>query len=156
MKPVLSLALVVGLASPVWAETTVDIDATRACIQKQIDTNAPVAACVNQAHEPCLTFGMEVPAATVLCFSKAQSTWIKAMQAIMDDIKTKTPERSYQFTEINTRFDIMQNLLQCDRMNELSLLSESNADSINIQNARCRATATGLAFVKLTLQTRGQ
>lgn len=127
---------------------------TRACVEAQVQKGAPVAECVNAAQVQCLEFKDASPAATE-CFMGFKERWGAMISARMKEIEAAAPANITSVAKIELKYDMMQNLLQCDRIEELAMLTQPDEAAIVWQRARCEATATGLVFVKLVLQSRG-
>ena len=139
---------------PVAARATIaDNAAVRACVAAQAEAGAPAAECVNRAHAACLELG-DAPAAATLCLRDAKEAWGRRIAARLDEVAAGAPGEIAQVARIEVRFDLLQNLLQCDRLEALALLRPPDEAALALQRARCEATATGLAYVKLLLQSR--
>lgn len=126
----------------------------RACVEAQAEKGAPVAECVNAAQVQCLEFQDASPAATE-CFIAFKESWGEMISARMQEIEAAAPAQITALAKIELKYDMMQNLLQCDRIEELAMLTRPDEAALVWQRARCEATATGLAFIKLVLQSRG-
>ena len=125
-----------------------------ACVAGQISANAPVADCVNAAHVLCLGYAPGSPAGTA-CFIEARGEWSAMLRARMDEIRAIARDEIAAIAAIEAKYDVLQNLTQCDRMSELARVrDDAPADRIQWLDARCEATAIGLAFVKLMLQSQ--
>ena len=151
IRVILALAL---LAAPqiAGAEPVLDQGAVDACTDAAIAANAPVANCVQGAHAPCLSYASEAPAAAIACFRQAKADWAGLISARLTALKPALPGPVWDVLEINTRYDILGNLVQCDRMTELALLQVPGGEQVELQKARCEATASGLVHMKLALQ----
>ncbi len=148
----LACAFLVALAPPVSAEILGDPE-TRDCVEAQVAAGAPAADCVTRAHAACLDLG-DAPAAATLCLLEAKEAWGERIAARMDEIEAAAPAEIGEVAVIEVRFDLLQNLLQCDRLEALARLRDPGGEALRLQRARCEATATGLAYVKLLLQSR--
>lgn len=126
----------------------------RACVEAQIAAGAPVAECVNRTHAECLQFA-EGSEAGIACFLEAKEAWGQRIKARMDEIRASAPEEIAMIAGIEVKYDLQGNLLQCDRMEELRLVRQDPDAATAHADARCEATAVGLAYVKLLLQSDG-
>ena len=151
MRYLAALALVAG-PLPVVASPVLDPGPIDACVAAQIAADAPVAACLQAAHAPCLTYAAEAPAAAIACFRQAKADWAGLISARLTALKPALPDPVWTALEINTRYDVLGNLVQCDRMHELSLLQVPGGEQVELQKARCEATASGLVNMKLALR----
>lgn len=125
------------------------------CVDDQAASGQPVAECVNRAQQICLQFPESAADAATACFRDMKDAWGTAIAVRMDQIAADAPEEIAAVARIEMRYDLTINLLQCDRMDELNRLRDRPAEALRAQDARCESTATGLAYVKLLLQSRG-
>lgn len=143
------------LSSQAQAPATDLATQVQACIDAQIAADAPVAECVNEAQADCLQYPLDAaPDAATKCFLDQKETWGAAIAARMGEIKATADEGVVAVAGIEVKYDLMSNLLQCDRIEELTLLRRDPDAQTRAQDARCESTATGLAFIKLLLQSR--
>jgi hypothetical protein len=151
--PTLAYILAAGtaLAEPEFTEETVE-----ACMQTQAAAGASPAECVSTVMSECIDFGFESPASAVLCFRNAGTAWGDLLKQALSKVEMVAPAQVYTFAEINTRYDLMKSLLECDRIKEMAIASDQDGNAINVQDARCQATATGLTYLKVTLQLRAR
>ncbi|WP_167647537.1 hypothetical protein [Mameliella alba] len=147
MAPLTLAALL--LAAPLQAEPRLDLDNLRSCVETAVDLGKAPTACVDTAHAPCLEISTETPAVAGLCFTETRQEWSEAIAARMADLGEKAPERIAALAGIEVKYDLLSSLVQCDRMEELALLRELPAEEIQLQKARCTATASGLAYIRL-------
>lgn len=153
------------LAIPIWlafgapAPALAEVDLVRfhTCIEAQISGNRPAADCVQQEHLACGDFPLETaPQAAILCYVEAQDSWTEAIQTQLAALKDRPEPKIADVAEIEVKYDVLRNLLQCDRMEELAGLTEQAETAKGLQKARCTATAFGLAYARLALQSRPQ
>lgn len=123
------------------------------CLERQIAANAPAAICVQEAYGTCLQDAAEAPAAAVACFLQSKQDWAGLMSEQLTLLQPALGAEAYARLEIETRYDVLTQLVQCDRLHELTLLQQQDADIINVQKARCEATASGLTYMKLLWQS---
>ncbi|GGE58318.1 hypothetical protein [Actibacterium pelagium] len=149
----ISLITALCLGGPAFAE--VDLDAFRSCVDTRIENNAPAAECVHAAQAACLSYDPEEQTASAtLCFVEVKDGWSTGIQDQMQKISAEAEEQITAIASIELKYDLLANLLQCDRMHDLARLTETPGETIALQKARCEATATGLALTKLILQSR--
>ena len=141
------------LGSPLAAE--VDLVAFHACLETQIEANQPAAACVQAQHDFCFGFDPDVePASATLCFVEAKEVWSGGIRAQLEAVEALGDEDIAAVAGIEVKYDLLANLLQCDRMHDLARLTDTPAEALTLQKARCEATSAGLVLTKLTLQSR--
>ncbi|WP_417260018.1 hypothetical protein [Celeribacter sp.] len=147
------LALAIGTALPLWAESTIaDVDA---CIATSIDEGTAPTACVELAHTECTEFPDDMNSSAALCFTQAKDMWSQGITARMEDIKAKAAPEIATIAGIEVKYDLLSALVQCDRMEELNSLREGVTDEeILRQKTACAATASGLAYTKLAWRSR--
>ncbi|WP_212523345.1 hypothetical protein [Actibacterium sp. MT2.3-13A] len=152
-RPVILAALcslaMLGAAPGQAAETD---ESPRACVEAQAAAGAPAADCVNRAHAACLQFE-QGSAAGIACFLEAKDAWGERIRTRMEEIGAAASEEIAMIAGIEVKYDLQANLLQCDRMRELTLVRQDPDAATTHANARCEATAVGLAYVKLLLQS---
>jgi len=148
-----ALAALCAFAAPAWAAGEDSAD-PRACVEAQVAAGAPAAECVNRAHAECLQYA-EGSEAGIACFLEAKEAWGTRIKARMDEIRAAAPEEIAMIAGIEVKYDLQGNLLQCDRMEELRLVRQDPDAASAHADARCEATAVGLAYVKLMLQSDG-
>lgn len=153
----LLLAAATGLTwavVPFPALAEVDLPRAQACFDEAIATQSNPAPCVEAEQQACLNGAVEMPAVATLCLTQAQSQWSAAIGARIDAIVTNAPDTLAAIARIETRYDLLSNLLQCDRMEELALVgSEQTGEEILLQKTRCSATASGLTYMRLYLRS---
>lgn len=145
IKPVVT-ALAVCCALPAWA---VDLDSVQTCVETARGAQTNPNDCIDTAHQACLVDSTEAPAAATLCFTKARAAWSDGIAARMSVIQDNAPENIAALAGIEVKYDLLASLVQCDRLEELGLLQEAPAEQVRLQKARCEATASGLAYVRL-------
>ena len=141
------------LASAAVAE--IDVKMTEACIAQSVGNQSNPAVCIDAAQVACMDGAADVPAVAALCFGEARDTWSDALRLRIQRIVAETDETLAVIAQIETKYDLLSNLIQCDRVEELSLAaSDLTGESIAVQKARCLATATGLTYLRLHLRAR--
>ncbi|MBV7393959.1 hypothetical protein [Mameliella sediminis] len=136
-------------ALPAQADPRLDLDSVQTCLDTALELGKKPTGCVDAAHAPCLQISPETPAVAGLCFSDARQEWSDAIGTRMSELSANAPERIAALAGIEVKYDLLSSLVQCDRMEELALLRELPAAEIQLQKARCTATASGLAYIRL-------
>lgn len=154
MRLAVTAALLGALPSLATADGMASSETVEACVTAQVEAGAPVADCVNEVQAACLEYPADAALAATACFLDAKEAWGSYIAARMETVRQSAPAEISAVAEIEVRYDLLQNLMQCDRMQELVLLRQEPSDATQLQKARCEATATGLAFVKMLLQSR--
>jgi hypothetical protein len=126
---------------------------TAGCVAASIAAGQPAAQCVAPAQAPCFAFEEDSPAGTA-CFLEARAGWSARIAARMAEIRAEAPPEIAAIAAVEAKYDVLQNLTQCARMEELAAIRDLPSLRIPWQDARCEATAIGLAYVKLLLQSR--
>ncbi|RVT82674.1 hypothetical protein DXV76_15655 [Rhodobacteraceae bacterium CCMM004] len=142
---VLSLAV---LATPAAA----DPGAARACVAERAQAGEAVADCVNRAQAACFQYEEGAPAG-IACFREMREDWAAEIALRMDEIGAQAPEEIAAIAGVEVKYDLRRNLLECERMQELRLLRQEMDTGAMHAMVRCEATAVGLAYVKLLLQS---
>lgn len=151
----LSAALLLALAPVAGAEGLTAPGGAEVCVSERIEAGAPVAECVNAAQAACLDLAEAAPLAALQCFLAAREQWGARIAARIEALEAEAPAEIAAIARVEAKYDLLLNGVQCERMNELVLLREPPSDAVRLRKARCDATATGLAYVKLLAQSRG-
>lgn len=131
-----------------------DFQDAQACLDERIEENRPVAGCVQQVQAVCLAF--DAPSLTGAdCYRQAKEHWGTLISARMGKIQAHASEDVAAIAGIEVKYDLKGNLLQCDRMEDLSLVRKDPDDETVYTRMRCEATAVGLAYAKLYYQSSG-
>ncbi|KUF12109.1 hypothetical protein AVJ23_05940 [Pseudoponticoccus marisrubri] len=151
MQHAAAALLALALAGPAAAQEPERIDpaATRACVEEALARGAAPTGCVEAAHAPCLAVPAETKMVASLCFETARQDWSGAIAARMATLRETAPEQIAALAGIEVKYDLLASLLQCDRLEELARLRETPAEDVLLQEARCAATAAGLAYIRL-------
>lgn len=128
---------------------------TNACLNARLAENQTPAPCVDQAHQRCLTTPEDMTASAVLCFRQARETWNIGIATEMEHIRKAASDRIASIAAIELKYDLLANLMQCDRMEELAKVgSDASGDQISRQRAQCDASASGLAYLRVKIRSR--
>lgn len=126
----------------------------QSCLDTRIEANEPVAECVNEVQATCMSF--DAPSfAGADCYRRAKDHWGGLISARMERIEGMASEELAAIAGIEVKYDLKLNLMQCDRMEELSLVRKDPDDETVYTRMRCEATAVGLAYAKLYYQSGG-
>lgn len=155
-KGVLRAACVfLGVSLGTSASADVDLPTIDACLSERISQKANPASCVDQAHQRCLTTPEDMTASAVLCFGQAREAWNIGIAANMEQIRETAEDRIATLAAIELKYDLLANLMQCDRMEELAKAgSEATGDQIVRQRAQCEASAAGLVYLRVKLRSQ--
>ena len=137
------------------ASADVDLITTDACLNERLAQGENPTVCVDQAHQRCLTMPGDMSASAILCFGQAREAWNIGIAAKMERIKETADERLATIAAVELKYDMLGNLMQCDRMEELAkAASEATGDQIARQRAQCEASAAGLVYLRVKLRSR--
>lgn len=152
-KLLLLTGLIAAMYGDMPAYAGVDLEAVQTCVeQRSQDGSAP--QCVQLSHAECRTFPEDAPAAATLCFNKAHEQWSNGIAARMEVIRTSVDDTVSAIAGIEVKYDLLTSLLQCDRIEELSLLQSGRSEQILLQKSRCAALATGYVYIRLLQRSR--
>lgn len=143
----ISLALG-ALAMPAAAQ--VNIESVNTCVTGAIESGTSPTECIEQAHTDCLNAMADTPTVATLCFVTAKEAWNAGISTAMSDVTAIASETIAAIAGVELKYDILGNLVQCDRMEELALLAETaSPEQILLQKTRCTARALGMAYIRL-------
>lgn len=149
----LAMGLATALAGPVAAQ--IDIATVQTCMTNRIDTGENPAICIDEAQATCQATPADSPAVAILCFRNARSDWDAAITAEMARIRDRADDRIAAIAAVELKYDLLASLTQCDRMEELARVgTDTPAETIQRQKARCEASASGLAYLRAMLRGR--
>lgn len=149
-------AIAAGLASSVlMAPPAVaqEFDTAGACLEERAAAAAPLADCIVEAQAVCLSFP-EPSLAGAECYRNAKEHWGGLIAARMEEIRAVASNELAAVAGIEVKYDLQGNLMQCDRMEELALVRKDPDEETVYARMRCEATAVGLAYAKLSYQSR--
>lgn len=137
--------------APAYAQLASDANPL-ACAEQAINENRRVPECVQEAQLPCLEFegGSE---AGIACYLAAKDDWGALIATRMDEIRAEAPEEIAAIAGIEVKYDLQFGLLQCARAEELTLVRDEKTPLVQHQTARCEATAFGMLYLKLLMQS---
>jgi len=149
------IACCLGLAVPALPGQAAITEADIAACLNASEAREDPALCVAAAHAECRAFPDTAPSAAAECFLAARTDWGTLIAAQMERVAAKASERVAQVARIEVKYDLLANLLQCDRMEELAVLGGMEDEPLLRQRARCEATASGLTYLKLLRRSEG-
>jgi hypothetical protein len=145
-------AILVCLATAATAQ--VDTKAAQACFDQAVASQTDPADCIDAVQQTCMPDAQARPLVAALCFTKIRDDWSAAIGDTMQTFVTTADDTIATIARIETKFDLLSALIQCDRVEELSLAaSDIPTDMIALQKEHCAATASALAFMRLHLRT---
>lgn len=148
-------ALCVGLASSNPAYAQVNLDAANSCILDSFASGQGPDTCIQAAHQECLAEPESMAAAATLCFTRANDTWSQGIAAQMTEIRDRASPDITAIAQIETKYDMLSGLLQCDRVEELAIaVSDQSGPAIQRAKSMCAATTAAYTYAKLLWQTR--
>ncbi|SMX51136.1 hypothetical protein [Actibacterium lipolyticum] len=137
------------------ASAQVDIADAEACFAKAVTDNTNPAPCIDAAQSLCMIDAQETPAVATLCFNNAKDSWSGALGSRIQSFVADADETLAAVAQIETKYDLLSSLIQCDRIEELSIAaSDIPGEEIAMQKSRCQSTASGLAYMRLFLRAR--
>ena len=140
-------------AAPVVAE--VDLSQVQTCVAERIEAGDQPLSCIDEAQLDCTAINPETPLVAVVCFHDASDAWNAGIRDTMMRVQSTGPEDLAVVAGIETKYDILSGLMQCDRMKELAqAMSKDTPEAVQRQYAQCSATAAGLAYARLHWRTR--
>ena len=133
----------------------VDLTVADACLTDRLSQNQNPSSCVDQAHQRCLTTQADMSATAILCFSQAKEAWNIGIATNMEQIRETATDRIAAIAAIELKYDLLANLMQCDRMEELAKAgSEATGDQISRQRGQCEASAAGLVYLRVKMRSQ--
>jgi hypothetical protein len=148
-----SAVLALGLISPALAEA--DLASAENCLIARIDAGENPTQCIDDAHVTCQATPADQPAIAILCYREARAAWDVGIKAEMARINDRADDRIAAIAAVELKYDLIANLTQCDRMEELAKVgSDVSADAIQRQKAHCEASSAGLAYLRVKLRGR--
>lgn len=137
------------LGTPALA--AVDLSAAQACFIAKTEPTT----CIDAAQADCMASLSEAPSAATVCFRAAQEVWSEGIGAQINVIASQPDETLTAVARIETKYDLLTNMLQCDKIEDLSkAASDLTGEMIAAQKAACQSTASGLSYMRLMLRSR--
>lgn len=157
MRPRRLAAIVMVLLAAWTAQAGAEegLAASDECILGKFAAGQQPTACIDEAHGTCLKTPSAMPSVASVCFRAAQDRWSAGIKALMEAVRAKASKDVAVLASIEVKYDLLAGLMQCDRMEELSMaLSELSQEDVLRQKTHCAATASGLAYARLRWRTR--
>lgn len=149
------LGAVLAVCLGTFAQADVDLATADTCLTDHLSRNQNPSACIDQAHQRCLTTPETMTASAVLCFGQAREAWNIGIAANMDNITQNADARIAAIAAVELKYDLLANLMQCDRMEELAKLGAvATGDQIARQRAQCEASAAGLVYLRVKMRAQ--
>ena len=147
--------LLAALLLPAPAMAEVDIAAASTCFVAADADGTNPALCIDAAQDSCLDNSDATPAVSTLCYTEARAAWSAAVGTAIEQVDARGNDRLAAVARIEARYDLLINLLQCDRVEELTIAaSEPDSAQLALQKARCQSTAAALTYMRLFLSAR--
>jgi len=128
-------------------------DALRACVIERGEAAASPAPCIETALAPCRRETRETHAVAILCYRETQAAFDLRTAAIVREIRETASEEAATLIAIETKYEILAGLLQCDRIEELAqALSDETAEAVARRKADCTAATSAAAFAALLIR----
>lgn len=121
----------------------------KGCIADKVEAGDEPRPCVNEVQAECLDLPAEAPSVAAKCFLERKETWGAALSETMKGLQKGLSEDAAAMAGIEMKYALMGNLMQCDRLEELRLVREDPSEATRAVDARCEATATGMALADL-------
>jgi len=149
---------VILAASPAAAAANspgVGIAGVNACFDAAQKDGTSPGPCIDAAQDACLDNAQETPAVATLCYTEARKVWSGALSGAIAAMTAATDEKVGAVARIETKYNLLSNLMECDRVEELSrAVSELKGGAIAVQTARCQATASAATYMHLYLRAK--
>ena len=143
------IAALLCLGGPAAAD--VSLSAAQSCFIAKTDATT----CIDTAQTDCMASLQTAPAAATLCYTQARTVWEQGLTDRIAAIATQPDDTLTAVARIETRFDLLANMLQCDKIEALSkAASDLTGPEIAAQKAACQSTATGLSYMRLYMRSR--
>jgi hypothetical protein len=131
----------------------VEIDQVNACFDAAVTGKSNPAQCIDAAQNACLDNARDTPAVATLCYSDARNAWSAALSAALEKMTAHADEKLAAVARIETKYNLLANLMECDRIEELSVaVSDLTGNDIALQSTRCQATASAATYMHLYLR----
>ncbi len=144
-------AIVVFVCLGNAAAAAVDLPAAKSCFLAKTDPTT----CIDAAQQDCMTDLQAAPSVATVCYGQTQSGWSEGITTQMDAIASQPDDTLTAVARIETQYDLLANMLQCDKIEALSkAASDLTGEQIGAQKAACQSTATGLSYMRIMLRSR--
>ncbi|MBD1545371.1 hypothetical protein [Roseibium aggregatum] len=135
------------------ANAGADLSGTESCVSTAVEAQRPPGDCLMELHAPCMAFPPNSKALATLCFVNTRKNWDARIKERLSTIAKTAAPRIASIANIESRYDLLSNLLQCDRLDELSALYQTADEDRLLQKKRCEAAAAGLAYIRLLVRS---
>ena len=155
MTGLLAALLLPHAALAQGAMPQVDLAAADACFAEADAAGTNPALCIEPAQVACMDNSDSTPPVSTLCYTHARGAWSGAVGGVIEGIDARGDTRLGAVARIEARYDLLINLLHCDRAEELAIAaSDLDGADIALQKARCQSTAAALTYIRLFLSAR--
>lgn len=135
------------------ANAGADRSGTESCVSSAVEAQRSPGDCLAKLHAPCLAFPPNSKALATLCFVNTRKSWDTRIKERLDAIAKTAEPKVASIANIESRYDLLSNLLQCDRLDELSALYQTADEDRLLQKKRCEAAAAGLTYIRLLVRS---
>ena len=132
-----------------------DLSGAESCVAAALAAGSSPADCLGQMHAPCLAFPQNATAQATLCFVETRKDWDTRTKAALEAMAAQPDPMIGRIAAIESRYELLTNLLQCDRLDELSALYAHPDEARLLQKTRCEAAAAGLTYIRLLVRAGG-
>lgn len=135
------------------ANAGADLSGTESCVSSAAEAQRSPGDCLAELHAPCLSFPPGSKALATLCFVNTRKSWDTRLKKRLGAIAKTADPKVASIANIESRYDLLSNLLQCDRLDELSALFQTAEEDRLLQKKRCEAAAAGLTYIRLLVRS---
>lgn len=125
------------------------LEQAETCLVKAIAAAGNPAECVMKVHSPCLAYSQAAAPQASLCFAEMRMGWDAKLKGLLETISGSNDVRRAASTRIESKYELLTNLLNCDRLDELAELYAQPETERLLQKTRCEATASAVTFIRL-------
>ncbi|WP_435257317.1 hypothetical protein ACSBLW_14510 [Thioclava sp. FR2] len=139
-------------AGGLHADTTslqASLDQAEMCLTEAIEASANPAECLMKIHSPCLAYSQAAAPQASLCYVEMRKGWDAKIKAMLEAASASEDARLAASFRIESKYELLANLLNCDRLDELAELYKQPETERILQKTRCEATASAVTFIKL-------
>ena len=139
-------------ASGLRADTTsveASLDQAELCLTESIKAAANPAECLMKVHSPCLAYSQATAPQASLCFVEMRKGWDAKIKTLLEEVSVSGDAKLAASVRIESKYELLANLLNCDRLDELAELYAQPETERILQKTRCEATASAVTFIKL-------
>lgn len=144
-------ALCLLLSAPAMAS---DLDSVDSCLANALSEQTDPMGCVESASKICAVMAAEMPDAATACFIEGRVLFDQRISEKIALVSQVADETLTARAAINAKYNVLNKLIECDRKEELELLTEMSPDRIRANKAACQLSGSALALVFLHFETK--